>query len=107
MSGSWMRSAIGFPLGLGLPTRSAKASMVIWLGLPSRIRTIVAPGIAGALMAAASRADMPANMALMGIRTASSSGVAALRTGMTVQAATVINESIRVEIFIGDDCRLR
>ncbi len=44
-------------------------------GLPSRMRTMEAPGRKGARMAAGSRAVMPANMAWMGARTAVASGV--------------------------------
>ena len=70
-----MRSAISaFP---GFPTASAKASKVIWVGLPSRINTMIPPASNGFLIAAASRFAMPSNMAVIGARTACSSGVAA------------------------------
>lgn len=61
----------------GFPTRVAKSSNVIWVGLPSRMRTIVPPGSVGSLMAAASRFAMPSNIAVTGARTACSSGVEA------------------------------
>ena len=64
-------------LGAGLADAVAKSSKVICAGLPSRIRTMTPPGSVGFLMAAASRADMPANMAWIGARTAWSCGVSA------------------------------
>ena len=81
----------------GLPTRVAKSSKVIWVGLPSRIRTMTPPGSVGFLMAAASRADMPANIAWMGARTAWSSGVSAgawrARGQRAARSGSVANES--------------
>lgn len=69
----WIVNAF-FNLGRpGLPTRSAKASKVICAGLPLRISTIVPPGNVGALIAAASRFDMPSNIAWMGASAACSS----------------------------------
>ena len=61
----------------GLPTASAKASNVIWVGLPSRISTMPPPGSNGFLIAAASRFAMPSNIAVIGAMTACSSGVTA------------------------------
>ena len=57
-------------------TRSAKASNVIWVGLPSRIRTIVPPGRVSSLIAA--HPALPCRRtSLHRARTACSSGVAA------------------------------
>ena len=42
MRGSWMRSTLW--VAPGRATRSAKASRVIWTGLPSRMRTMVPAG---------------------------------------------------------------
>src|SRR5579864_2411184 len=78
----------------GLPTRSAKASNVICVGLPSRISTIVPPGSVGALIAAASRFDMPSNIAWIGASTACSSADWA-KAGVTrIVARIVLNKKM-------------
>src|SRR5262249_54368072 len=99
-----MRSSIWtFP---GLPTSSAKASKVIWVGLPSRISTIVPPGSNGFLIAAASRFAMPSNMAVIGASTACSSGVAAesgLMRKPSDPAKTKTRDE-RLKILMAPDC---
>src|ERR1051326_4586052 len=101
----------------GFPTRAAKSSKVIWVGLPSRISTIVPPGSNGFLIAAASRFAMPSNIAVIGDRTAwasvaegsAESGVAAcselIRKPAAVAAAKNKIKSERLKSFMAPDCK--
>jgi hypothetical protein len=97
--------------GSGLPTRSAKASNVIWVGLTSRISTIVPPGSSGCLMASASRFAMPSNITFSGARTACSSEVAAcsdaVRKPLAVTRATNKTQRRPRKIFMDHDSNLR